>query len=79
MSKFVIDQDGMIELIYADDLRALLTEGVASIQRASHVEPTIDGQWTADMSPVGGPILGPYETRSEALGQEVQWLETNRL
>lgn len=28
----------------------------------------------ADLSPVGGPLLGPYQRRSEALAAEVQWL-----
>jgi hypothetical protein len=31
--------------------------------------------WTADMSPVGGPVLGPFATRTEALQKETEWLD----
>lgn len=65
------DPDGTALAIYGEaiDLREL---GATSIRRASHVEPTPDGDWTAAM--VGGPVLGPYPTRSEALAAEVAWL-----
>ena len=68
--------DGTAEVIYTEkiDLRKL---GKLKITRASHVEPDINGQWTADMSPVKGPILGPYDTRDLALSAEVKWLESN--
>ena len=33
----------------------------------------------ADLSPVGGPLLGPFERRSDAVQAEVYWLETNWL
>jgi len=49
------------------------------IQRGSHVDPTPDGQWQADLSPTGGPMLGPFPLRSEALAAESQWLEENWL
>lgn len=48
--------------------------GKVFIRRGSHVEPSSDGQWTADLHPVGGPVLGPYRFRSEALAAEVAWL-----
>jgi hypothetical protein len=54
------------------DLREL---GMLTIGRGSHVEPTRDGQWTADMSPVAGPVLGPFGQRSDALIAERHWLE----
>lgn len=77
MSKEIIisfDEVGNADTIYTEliDLNEL---GKLSIKRASHVEPTEDGQWTADMSPVNGPILGPYKTRTIALNEEVKWLE----
>ena len=39
-------------------------------RRASHVEPDADGRWWADLSPVAGPRLGPFEVRSAALDAE---------
>ena len=64
--------------IYSEaiDLAAL---GSPVITRASHVEPDQDGLWWADLSPVGGPSLGPYRHRSQALAAEVEWLEDNFL
>jgi hypothetical protein len=35
--------------------------------------------WFADLSPVEGPIHGPFERPSEALDAEVAWLEENWL
>ncbi len=65
---------GVVRCIYGEaiDLNAL---GSPAIARASHVEPDEEGRWWADMSPVGGPLLGPFERRSEALAAEVGWLE----
>ena len=34
--------------------------GKVSIRRASHVEPDATGRWFADLSPAGGPRLGPF-------------------
>lgn len=31
-------------------------------------------KWFADMTPVRGPVLGPYDMRQEALDAEVAWL-----
>jgi hypothetical protein len=53
------------------DLAAL---GRPAIARASHVEPDQQGRWWADMGPVGGLILGPFENRSTALAAEQAWL-----
>ena len=58
----------------------LLSElGRLTISRGSQVEPTDAGYWTADLSPVGGPLLGPFESRSAALAAEREWLEQNWL
>ncbi len=65
-------------MIYSDDLACLLTEGQASIRRASHVEPC-EGGWSADLSPVDGPTLGPFDLRVTALAAEAKWLEVNYL
>jgi len=66
--------DGGVRCIYDEslDLREL---GRLTITRASHVEPDADGFWWADMGPSGGPVLGPFGSRSEALGAEKGWLE----
>ena len=76
--QLVIKPTGDTTCVYSEaiDLAVL---GNLSIRRGSHVEPTSDGKWTADMSPVNGPVLGPFAHRSEALGAEVQWLETQWL
>jgi hypothetical protein len=71
-------KDGKIQFIYSDELAEILREaGVLNIVRASHVEPIKDGDWQADMSPVKGPVLGPFKTRFAALEAEVAWLEEN--
>ena len=70
----VISPQGDVRCVYAEaiDLRVL---GTLSIARASHVEPSADGGWMADLAPVGGPNLGPFEQRSDALAAEQFWLE----
>ena len=68
-----IDITGTVTTLYQEslDLRPL---GPASIRRASHVEPDDEGNWYADLSPVDGPVLGPFKQRSDALAAEVVWL-----
>jgi hypothetical protein len=73
----VIAPDGSIRMLHDDRLQPLVRLlGNPSIRRASHVEPTEEGQWTADMAPVQGPVLGPFPTRGEALAAEKAWLLT---
>ena len=71
--ELIVAGDGGVRCIYDEslDLRAL---GKLQITRASHVEPDLDGYWWADMGPVGGPVLGPFGTRGEALLAERGWL-----
>ncbi len=74
----VVTARGDVRAIY--DERIDLTQlGKLSIRRGSHVEPTEDGQWTADLAPCGGPVLGPFAVRSEALAAEVAWLKEHWL
>ena len=73
-----VDAGGRIRCLY-DEALDLTSFGVLQISRGSHVEPTSDGQWTADLSPVAGPVLGPYLNRSAALAAEREWLETHWL
>ena len=49
------------------------------IRALKHGEPDAKGRWTADLGPVGGPVLGPFDLRSHALDAELAWLETNWL
>ncbi len=71
--QLVVGVDGVARCIYDDalDLREI---GKLKITRASHVEPDAEGYWWADMGPVEGPVLGPFRSRSEALGAERGWL-----
>ena len=69
-----IHPDGRVTFIWSDHLAPLRAIGATTIRRVSHVEPTDDGRWTADMAPVHGPILGPFELRQQALDAEVRWL-----
>jgi hypothetical protein len=71
--ELVVSADGVARCIYGEelDLREL---GKLQITRASHVEPDADGYWWADMGPSGGPVLGPFRNRTEALGAEREWL-----
>lgn len=74
----VIDPKGVVRCLYTEamDLAEL---GTLSIQRASHVEPDGQGQWWADLAPVGGPQLGPFRHRSDGLAAEQTWLEAHWL
>jgi hypothetical protein len=71
--ELVVDAGGGVRCVYGGelDLREL---GKLQITRASHVEPDRDGFWWADMGPSGGPVLGPYGSRTEALQAERGWL-----
>jgi hypothetical protein len=70
----VIEPGGRVRCVY-DDALDLAALGRPVIRRASHVEPESDGRWMADLAPVGGPVLGPYGRRSEALAAEREWLD----
>jgi hypothetical protein len=73
-----IDPKGTVTGLYTEaiDLSVL---GPMAIRRASHVEPDEEGQWWADLSPVEGPCLGPFNLRSQALAAEAAWLEEHLL
>lgn len=75
---FIFEGTGDFRFIFDDTLSEIAQEvGSVSVKRASHVEPAeADGKvnWYADMAPVGGPFLGPYKTRADALLAERTWL-----
>lgn len=76
--QLVVEPQGGIRCLYSETL-PLATLGQVTIARGSHVEPTVDGLWLADLAPVGGPVLGPFPLRSDALAAEVVWLEQHWL
>ena len=76
--QLVIDPTGSMRCLY-DETLPLADFGRLTISRGSIVEPTEAGHWTADLSPVGGPLLGPFATRSQALDAERDWLEAHWL
>jgi hypothetical protein len=69
-----ITRTGQVCCLYGEDLD-LRAVGSLTIRRASRVEPTDGGGWTAELSPIGGPTLGPYSQRSQALAAEARWIE----
>jgi len=76
--ELVIQTDGNVRCVYGELLN-LSKLGDLQIRRGSHVEPDQQGNWTADLSPLKGPVLGPFEKRSDALAAEQQWLNTHWL
>lgn len=76
--ELVIAPDGSIRFLWDDALASLLTEGEASLFRASHVEP-IGTLWYADLALVDGPMLGPFTLRADALAAEAEWLTAHIL
>ena len=76
--EMIIDSGGKVRCLYHEVI-ALAELGSLTITRASHVEPDEQGKWWADMSPVNGPKLGPFEKRSEALEAEADWISVHRL
>lgn len=74
--QLVIALQGNIRCVYSEEID-LQTLGKLAIARGSHVEPDTDGRWFADLSPVSGPVLGPFSHRTQALQAENTWLEMN--
>jgi hypothetical protein len=74
--ELVVEAGGSVRCIY-DEVLDLREIGTLKITRASHVEPDAEGFWWADMGPSGGPVLGPFRSRSEALRAEREWLAMN--
>ena len=72
MSDIFVEQAGNLLYIYDESLDASCL-GEVTIRRASVVDPRHQG-WFADLSPSGGPILGPFAKRSQAIDAELSWL-----
>jgi hypothetical protein len=75
--QLVVDPRGQVHCLYSE-LIPLAALGALSVRRASHVESE-GGAWYADLAPVGGPKLGPFALRSQALRAEVEWLDRHLL
>ena len=67
---------GQVRCLYGEELD-LGSIGSLTIRRASQVEPAESGRWMADLSPIGGPTLGPFAQRSHALAAETRWIEAH--
>lgn len=76
--QLVVKTDGSVRCVYTEELD-LSALGSLTITRASRVEPDSCGRWVADLSPVGGPVLGPFGKRSQALHAEQDWLNAHWL
>jgi len=76
--ELIVSPSGKVRCVYGEaiDLASL---GTLTISRASHVEPDEQGCWWADLSPVEGPVLGPFTLRSQALDAEQCWLRSHWL
>src|SRR5688572_16575872 len=75
----LVTSSGQCRCVHGEQID-LACLGSPSIRRASHVEAEAvgrwsTGRWSVDLSPVGGPTLGPFNRRSEALQSEQRWLD----
>ena len=71
--QILVEPGGTVRCLYGEAIE-LATLGPLQIARASHVEPIASGQWLADLSPLSGPVLGPFTCRSDALAAEEAWI-----
>lgn len=74
--RLIVTAEGHVKFLWDDELAPLFALGAGIIGRASHVEP-VGTMWFADLAPVGGPRLGPFRWRSDALDAELAWLNGN--
>lgn len=72
-----INPEGVATFVWSDELAKLKTEGNCKIERVSNVEPNDQSEWMADMMLISGPILGPFETRQEAIDAELRYIWDN--
>ena len=76
----VVEATGRLRFLWDDALAGMTGLGETMVHRASHVEPTGGARWSgwmADLSPVGGPTLGPFGTHGAAIKAERDWLQAN--
>ena len=69
--ELLITPAGLTRCVYGEELD-LTQLGSVIIRRGSHVEPTDDGHWMVDLSPVGGRGREAfYSTCSQATAEQV--------
>ena len=76
--KKVIIENGVIRVIYTDEMIKAMQSKDFEIERASHVD--YDNQlkkWT--VKGIDNSLLGAYDTRKEALAHEVDMLYANNI
>ena len=79
MTTLIVGTNGDVRMLYDDAwARFMRSLGECVVRRASHVEPS-GTKWVADMSPVGGPVFGPFSERRIALGVERLYLLRHRI
>ena len=74
--------DNAISVLGNHDLHLLAVfAGVRQQKAGDTLDPILNaddaGRWLADLSPVSGPLLGPFCLRSQALAAEQEWLVEN--
>jgi hypothetical protein len=74
--QMVVNPQGQVRCLYSEDID-LTCLGIPLVRRASYVEPDDAGRWWADLAPVNGPMLGPFQCRSQALDAETTWLNAH--
>ena len=77
-TQMLVAPSGSVRCVYTE-LLDLTKIGRLAISRGSHLEPDDAGRWFADLAPVGGSQLGPFQHRSDALKAEIDWLDTRWL
>jgi hypothetical protein len=76
--ELVVETRGTLRCMYGEEID-LAAIGRLTIVRGSFVEPDSKGHWITDLSPINGPILGPFMSRSIALAVERSWIEEDIL
>jgi len=90
----IVNPNGTLRFLVSDRTEQAFSEAsVLEIHRVSHVDvfedldpkaktkaaPGSPTSWYADMSPVNGPVLGPFRSRKRALQEERYYLERRNL
>lgn len=73
--------EAAIARLYTDGVIETSVAGPSSNwgYRVVRTKQNINKKWWADLLPVDGPVLGPFETNTEALEAEVVWLKEHNI